>query len=420
MSDKGDSQEATAFDAIAAVSDEGFKRNSSGTRFKVWGGYTAPAVIVILAAWGAYIWSNKLPTLGDLPVAILLPETDKGLVWDNAKRQQAGFELAFKDNKVLGENKHYLEFNYKQLISDDPDQTIKETLDAIKNWYYKDGIRVFLITMSGAVDRIKPGFTAWSKETDPRDSPILVATVASAPDIADLEHGVLRHYIRSRDESDVLSTYIESLQPAPNVVGVFYVNDKYGETAKDIFNARLGTEVVDPVVVELADTEGAIAEKVKKFIREQNSDKSAVAVIVGYGEMIANTLLSLMDETELIEGVTKRFEGPILVVSTFTESTWRPNGLSDDFAKRIHTVGPGTNEDNSEYKGVVFQFAYMTLDRALQCKGERGAESFWDCWNSDLTTDKTNRGKKWADVEFTANGDSHVSLILLDHARWSD
>lgn len=418
--------DATAFDAIATISDEGIKR-SPITRIKFWGRYIVPSILIALAVWVAYEWSNKLPPLDDVPVAILIPLTESGNAMANAVRQKAGFELAISHNSNSGNSINYIEFDFDELNAkgENKDQRIKvETtriLDEIKRLYYREeGVRIFLATMSGAVARIKPEFIAWSQSLDPRDRPVLIATVASAPDIADHENGVFRHYIRSRDESDVLSTYIESLRPAPRVVGVFFVGDEYGDTANQLFRNRFGSKV-ESHLLGVVPAQDDVAAAVRRFNSRQDSNDSAVAVVVGYGDMIARTLISLRDETHDIDGVTGRYSGPILVVSTFTEKAWRPDSLVEDseFLRRIYTVAPNSSESISERRGVVFQFSYLTLDRALKCKDTRGIDEFWSCWSSELTP-TNSRARGWAEVEYTANGDSHVSLKLLDHTQWSD
>jgi len=439
-----DSQEATAFDAIATVSDAAIERDAAIKRAEAmerdalektkwhWRLFVLLIAIVVPAVWAAYFWSYSLPPLEKLPVAVLLPHTEEGKpAWDNAVRQKQGFDEAFEANSAaLGDvNKpHVIHFDFGIFAAGDDESKETEAirvLREIQSLYYADkGVRVFLITMSGAVKEIKPKFVAWAKDLDPRDRPTLIATVASAPGIADQKNGVLRHYIRSEDESDVLSTYIESLKPTPKVVGVFYVDDPYGEKAMESLSKRLDHDGFRPYKTAIVPKEGDVAAEVRKFIERQNSngeslDNSAVAVIVGYGEMIRRTLLSLRDVTAPSEERSTRFDGPILVVSTFTEKIWRPTSLSNDFAERIHTVGPGRVARDPDKIGVVFQFSYMTLDRVIRCRDERGPERFWNCWNSSETTKKIDESKRWADVEFTANGDSRVSLKLLNHEQWS-
>ena len=95
----------------------------------------------------------------------------------------------------------------------------------------------------------------------------------------------------------------------------------------------------------------------------------------------------------------------------------RKNGVlipgDESFQRRIRYVGPHTTkiEDNRTFRGVVFQFSFLTLDRTLKCKDKRGIDDFWNCFT---TTKPTSTGQYWADVEYTKDGDSHIALRLLE------
>jgi hypothetical protein len=440
-SGNGRTRKATATHAIAAVSKRGSEneRKKKQKTIKKWVASIALIVIVISAALGTYLLRTYQPKLADVPVAILLPRIDgESPAWDNAQRQKQGFDKALEDSKKrTGDPYIYFDFaalSYKgndAKKKEEKQEEIDRVIGRIKDRYEnKDGgSRVFIITMSGAVGAVREEFKAWAKTVPSRDRPVLIATVASAPDIAEQKNGVLRHYIQSKDEVAVMSTYIESLKPTPQFVGVFYVDDDYGDKAKDLFVERLK----DPFEVDTYKTainvskEDLVDSGLKQFMEDVepflmvSADKSVVAVIVGYGTMISSTLEALRDKAE--------FEGLILVVSTLTEKQWRPEFLNHDdqsydhvFANRIHTIGPTATETDDDRRGVVYQFSYMTLDRTLECTDELKsatedrAESFWDCWIDKETTLKLE--KNWAEVEITADGDSHVTLKMLDSDDW--
>ena len=401
-----DQIDASALDAIEAVAQEGLKRNRSGKRNFLQ--VVLLIIFFIIIVVGFVLWlipekdSMELQPLHDWPVAVLLPDRESSSVVENANRQWKGFELAFSDYQVAKSDQHIYEYDY-EVKGEAGDNTRIKIMEKLKGWH-KEGIRIFVITMSGATLLIKEDFKDWVMDLPANEKPVLVATVASAPKIVDLEHGIFRHYIRSKDESGVLATYIESINA--QAVGVFYVNDPYGIKAEKTLDARLSkNSVVYPDPVELGTGEMAdIHTRVKAFIDKQSDHDKAVAVIIGYGSMIKNTLAELDD----------KFAGDILVVSTFTEEAWRPelsqNGSS--LASRIRFVGPGTVDNDEDKRGVVFQFSYLTLARALTCRDERGVEAFWACWKGAPGNLK-ERGEDWAQVEFTADGDSHVSLQLL-------
>lgn len=446
MTENKKANQAYTLNAIDAVTRQGMRRY----RLILHGIWIS---IVIGISIFLYLPAKK----AKWPVAVLLPDMKGGAVSGNAARQWEGFKLAFVDHDVANTDRHVFHFTYP-LETGEPNETDdnpridhceaaddthnqqnddsenapqndeKDQIDCcevqnalssgdhrrsinekIKCWYAQ-GIRTFIITMSGATIKIKRDFSEWADTLPSNDRPVLVATVASAPELADRKNGVFRHYIRSKDESDIIATYIESLNPSPSSVGIFYVTDAYGRDAKNLLKNRLNLKKetwVNVYGVKLqSDTEKE--KQIGNLVKEFDVDNNKLAVIIGYGPMIKHTLNSLKGSNS--------FKGPILVVSTFTEEDWRPAKIEDDesFHKRIRFVGPSIDidEDNDVWRGVVFQFSYLTLDRALKCKGERGVENFWSCFtNAELSS----TGKHWAPhIEFTELGDSHISLRLLE------
>lgn len=442
MTENKKANQAYTLNAIEAVTRQGMRRYRL-----ILQGILIVIVIGLLIIW--YLPAEK----AKWPVAILLPDMEKeGAVQENAKRQWAGFELAFNDNDVAEDkHRHFFQFSYPlktkprkvddnstpedeskpkdddsledndKSKDDDKSENIdyckasndsvwedsrKAINDKIKCWY-DEGIRTFIITMSGATLKIKRDFSEWADTLPSNDRPVLLATVASAPELADRKSGVFRHYIRSKDESDMIATYIESINPSPSSIGIFYVIDAYGRDAKNLLKNRLNLKKETWVNVYGVSLKDALDTQINNLVKEFETNNNKVAVIIGYGPMIKYTLNSI--------NKLSSFKGPILVVSTFTEEGWRPDKIEDkSFHNRIRFVGPSIDidEDNAAWRGVVFQFSYLTLDRALKCKGERGVENFWSCFtNAELSS----TGKHWAPhIEFTELGDSHISLRLLE------
>lgn len=404
MAELKEGQDASALDAIEALALEGSNRRQLGKRAAMALGI---CLLVVLAAALAYYQLTRLPPLADFPVAVMLPQRDGGPVSDNAERQWQGFDLAYKDHKLYEDNERNV--YYFDYTKDGP-KDVPAMIDRIKSWY-RDGVRIFIITMSGAASRIKQEFIDWAETLPVADRPVLVATVASAPGIAAREYGVFRHYIRSRDESDMLLTYIE-LQNPPEVF-VIYVDDSYGQQAMQILKQRLLIADNDFLIpMKLVPEQKDYAEAVENIMSITTGGADSVVVVIGYGPMIRDMLLTLRDK----KTDSGRFRGEILVVSTFTEKAWRPELASDpSFASRIHTVGPGPQDPQKEKRGVVFQFSYLTLDRALQCQHTRGVDAFTRCW---VAATPSATGRDWAVVELTADGDSHVALRLLGQEQW--
>jgi hypothetical protein len=327
---------------------------------------------------------------------VLLPKPGDGSVGKNAERQWQGFSKAFEDNTVDKNDWKTHRFAYPT-----KGKELEDIETKIEEWY-EDGVRIFIITMSGAVISVKEKFKSFAAKQDEGDRPILVATVASAPKLVSPDDGVFRHYVRSRDEADVLATFIETLENP--FLGVFFVDDDYGDGAVETLDERLDDFFARGI--RLQSQEEDIEKSVVEFLSQANNAhprSESVAVIVGYGPMINSIIMELQRNA---------FEGQILAVSTFTEAAWRPASLDQSLKERIHTVGTWPVAKTLHDRGVVYQFSYLTLDRALNCRDHRGVEALWQCFR-DAEPNKT-----WATVEFTDEGDSHVSLRLLDHNEW--
>ena len=429
-----DSNRDAAPEAIEAVALAGLSRS----RLQVWTmvRIALPAILgvctlVFGALWytnsaevarlkGRYEPERKLVALKtDWPVAVLLPidagradtPTDKidaylnglsaadsikaGAIVANAKRLWQGFSDAFNARQVKPVDQHHYYFAYPF-----KDDTTDKIMAQFETWYETVGVRTFVITISGAVVRIKEKFATWARTKPANDQPVMVATVASAPNIADRENGIYRYYIRSTEESTVLANYIKSLNTTE--VGVFFVDDEYGRRAKDILLSLLGDgTVIRPFLIGISDEEASIRTSVPAFIGRLTSGANAVAVIIGYGSM-----MKAMVENLEQPATGAAFRGKILSASTFTEESWRPS--LDGVIDRIRTVGPGALDLNRSKRGVVYQFSYLTLMRALNCRNARGREALWECWSgpSEVETD-------WARVEFTTDGDSVVTSLRL-------
>ena len=329
-----------------------------------------------------------------------------------------------------------------------------EIYKVLKKWY-KGGKRTFVVTMSGAALGIKDDFKEWAADQRKTDQPVLVATIASAPGIAELDNGIFRHYIRSQDESDVFATFIESLPPlsgsGDRPVFVLYVDDKYGDAANEDIEERFSeTEGIKTIPVAIPVSKqpfrrdntdpcanGPTVACIEQITEEnvfsrlslnRGRDKEdAVVIIIGYGAIIKR----LLDALHGGFWESPKFKAKILVVSTFTEEDWRPKPIIlDQIGSQLFTVAPKSPKENRSpfTRGVVFQWSYLTLDRALreECKNARQPEEFWRCW-SDTENDADHLGMKspdvhdadWADVEFTSDGDSRIKLRLLRCEQWN-
>ena len=410
MTEEKETHEIYALKAIEAVTRQGLK-----PYLLRWVGIFVVFIVGLSMIW--YMLAKK----NEWPVAVLHPHIKKGVedVKRNAVRQRAGFEKAIKAhhatsavvidfdkvnnpnseevtdvNNLTAKDVYFLEYTFPLEKENDKNTT----LEAIEK-LYKQGVRTFIMTMSGPVTNIKDEFDSWAKEKPENERPVLVATVASAPKIANKEMGIFRYYVRSEEESAVLSMHIEYSDATK--IYVFYVDDTYGQNASK--NLKASLDKLDPVLIPITPPHDR--EQIKKKIKEKilenySGGEGEVAVIIGYGKMIANTLIELSDTGEPcveINGETyletyketykdtngetkdrtcKERRREMLVVSTFTEEGWRPafnqegdcdednkekcnsNGRIDDnnFVSRIHAIGLGPPDPQEVNRGVVFQF----------------------------------------------------------------
>jgi len=422
MPESRKAEDGSDLDAIEDIVREGIRRGETGARRFF--GLGVGSLIAILAVLAYFFWPA---TRIDPAVAVFLPTmTEDAVAGDNALRQWQGFDKGFDEARVAPANRHVHHFDYKPRRADQPEM-VDGLIDKMQSFYANNDVRTFIITMSGAALPIKERFIEWRNTLPKRERPVLVATVASATGIVDRENGIFRHYIRSRDEAGVIATYVESHSATD--VFLFYVNDSYGAKAKDVLRKRLGSKLNDPTPANAAlskKDQQDIDEQVATIIG-QYSGSNAVVVIVGYGAMI-RTIIETLRDTELKLGSRElRFDGTILVASTFTEEKWRPRHLNTvglftadklPFDQRVLAVGPTHIVDNEEDRGVVYQFSYLTLVRALHCQDQLGIERFWQCWTSDDAPSKGVNDQDWVDVEFTADGDSRVGLRVLRNGDW--
>lgn len=363
-----------------------------------------------------------------------------------------------KNMADLNQHVHRFPYPFEKPAGDQPCDKPKEEqisdyckiFDQLDEWY-DAGKRIFVVTMSGAALEIRDDFKLWAEGKPQTDQPVLVATVASAPGIANLEDGVFRHYIRSQDESDVFATFVESLPPlsgsGDRPVFVLYVDDKYGIAANRNIKKRLGEAGIKtqgshiPVKRALSDektgdhcdngpTKECIELKTEQSVfldsapNGDRKNRDAIVIIVGYGTIIERLLNALRGEL----WQHPRYEGEVIVVSTFTEEAWRPQWLdSDEMRTQVNTVAPKSPKANDlpYTRGVVFQWSYLTLDRALALRNVKGCENvrehdeFWHCWANYGEHRGVEDKDIWAEVEFTESGDSRVKLRLLKCNQWN-
>lgn len=370
---------------------------------------TAVALIVNFAQY----FSHSLQPVAPM-ICVFLPNykfATGGAFYQDGVVQQAGFDKAVFDSKSLV-NCLKVDFQYMEL-HDTPDVLINR----MKKLYTEAGATYFVMTMSSKVCDLRERFMKWHDECvyNGKKEPILIATVVSAPEIADAYRGILRWYIRSEEESDVLAKY---MRWKLNVLhaGIFYItqtpglsDDNYGYRGMQVFRTRfnsLGGQSVDMY----STTAGTAKQNVTLFLSKIKTnwvkDMNSVGVfVIGYGEMVRDVLNEL---------ISQGFAGPIVCTSTLTEPEWQPQKTNAD--SHIFTVLPRLLEPQDELqkndRNVVFFFAKETLFHVLKLTAsDPNPQTFVARWRG-----KTDMNK--LDQESLANGDILVHLNIANYEMW--
>ncbi|WP_116367565.1 hypothetical protein [Parahaliea mediterranea] len=428
-------QEASAADALQVVSDAGLKRLGLHDRIATilriprWLLFSLEAIVLVSAC--AYLWLDAQPLpVADSPVAVLLPSEKALSVRGNMERQREGFLKAWEENRIEPRLRYYqfpLHSGTQETVtplppdpgSAPPLEDVNQLMLQLQAWY-DEGVRVFIVTMSGSALKIRDRFKQWTQAMPDDEKPILIATVASAPDIADAKHGIFRHYIRSEDESWIFSRYIDQRAAEQDFeVILIQIQDTYGDHARRTLiknGLALKSTIVIPTTMARADYAAAIRldfsadDAIQKFV-----------VVVGYGEMIETTLEVLRHMEEQFDAQQgARLIQEVLVVSTFTEPLWQPTRslFSRSLYKRVRTLGPVMGDRERRGIGVVYQFSLLTLDKAIYCARQQdgewhGLQPFGACWEKpDSFASRAARDLSPI-IELLANGDTHIPLQVL-------
>ena len=344
-------------------------------------------------------------------IAFLFPNPDmSGAPYQDGRVQRDGFRAGiqmFKDDFRGGRIEEPLlrvytfEHTYGELSLGD------RLLDQMKSLYENEMVRVFVLTMSSAIEAVKSGFITWRRKikSENENVPILIATVASAPQLADLENGIYRIYIRSTEESAAIADYFHTI--GIDECSVIYItrtvnaaDEAYGRGARDEFMDRFelyGGQCNSYGVLP----DGSNAESVVSELLSLNENMSNHGVyVVGYGNMFLNTLNQLL---------AKNYPGPIGCVSTLTVPEWRPDNISENL--NIVTVVPVMEKGihlSKREQNVIFYFCKIVAYMALQAlyspgAGDDYASKFWPSAPSQYW---------YFDMARTIEGDSVVRLRI--------
>lgn len=324
---------------------------------------------------------------------------------DDGRVQREGFTVAVSNmqkqypNALLPIRKS---FRFRE--SNDTRPLSERLMEMMKTLYEEEDARVFVLTMSGAVESISPLFKDWrtNLKKNNKPLPLLVATVASAPALADRSHGLFRYYIRSQEESALLAEL--AWARGAKRAAVFYItrtaggdDDTYGRGGRDEFVTRFeGHGGAADTFAVIADGSNAKT-LTSRVVGVHEADKYDAVFVVGYGEMFK------MSVAELIE---QGFPGTIYCVSTLTVSRWQPLATSMD--SRIITVAPvwrGPVKPPMIDYNVVRLFPKLLTERLVEAQVRSKTylefqDTFWsrETFESDYS------------IMLTVDGDSIVEL----------
>jgi len=362
-----------------------------------------------------YNYFKKAPPR-DPTIEVFLPNPTReseGAFYQDGAVQKRGFDTAMMAAEDWP-NKLNVDFQPMSL-----EESPEMLLQRMKNLYETNGATFFVMTMSTKVGGILRHFESWHNECvrERRREPVLIATAASAPNLADAANGVLRWYVRSEEESSTLAEYLR-WKLSVTRAAVFYItrnpnlaNDDYGTRGMEVFRDRFSSlgGVCDEqfrFYVTAATAKTAVGSFLARYKGNNHQDTEDRGVfIVGYGDMVRVTIDELL---------AQGFKGPIVCASTLTELNCQPKDTSAD--NRIFTVLPRTSASQAQLQGddknVVFFFAKKVLLRVLELTAkDRNSGTFIERW-------KSFSGETQLDQECLANGDIIVRLDVVVAEQW--
>lgn len=294
----------------------------------------------------------------------------------------------------------------------------EQLIERMKRLYEKQDALYFVMTMSSVVTKVRPGFLRWRKQciNDEKPPPVLIATVTSAPDVADASNGIFRWYIRSGEESESLANYL-LWRTVVDHVGVFFIEHNDGQQDSPYGLSAMKTFIKHfdgrgKQAIAYSATAATAKYKVRQWVldlsRQWGTNLRTGAFVVGYGKMLKNVVAEIL-ETGL--------DVQIACTSTLTGKDWQPDDRARD--DRIVTVLPALMDRSAMLSGenqdVVLLFSKLTLLRVLHLTAG-GIGRFTERWTSG------ERAELWTgeqlDQEHLANGDVLVRLTIADSGRW--
>lgn len=323
-------------------------------------------VVAMLAVLSCVIWFVVRKSR-DGPIQVFLPKSvcqqyQSDFYQDGAVQKRGFHQAEAEAISVPGALK--VEYNDMH-ESEEPGDLLRKIKDL-----YEQGSRYFVLTMSSKAEGILPAFKEWRSSYTykwgnttfwtARHAPVLIITVASAPKLADAKNGVVRWYVRSEEESLLLANYLDHKEFHTAAAFGITPNDgnpdsTYSRDAISLFAGEFSGRLPQDKLYYA--TANSAKNHVEKFLDENNNGVGIGVFVVGYGEMVRNTVAEL-----LIRG----YGGCIVCASTLTDPHWRPDqNLIKNSKARVVTVVPKLKQPNAhligENRNVVFFFAKKAL-----------------------------------------------------------
>ena len=376
-------------------------------------------ILLVVVAMGGGIWYAARAKPQPASIVVFAPDWRKaadGSFYQDGVVQKRGFDKAELECEGVPNR---LRVEYAPMNESDSAEVL---LQEMKQFHARGAV-FFVMTMSTKIESVRNGFIQWRSECSREGTrlPVLVTTVASAPNLADAANGIVRWYVRSEEESELVAEYLRWKKGIEHVC-IFYItrtpgqsDNGYGRCGMEVFRDRFGAlkprELHEPLDIEghgvTADT---AATEVTTFVRQYRSNgnqktRSVAVFVVGYGNMVSATVNAL---------ISQEFDGPIVCTSTLTEPEWQPIDQSAD--NRIFTVLPRAQTSRQALEGndrnVVFFFSKETLRRVLEwTAADPNPDSFLNRWVH-------GKDSKRLSEEYLANGDIVVRLDIVDAERW--
>jgi ABC-type branched-subunit amino acid transport system substrate-binding protein len=262
--------------------------------------------------------------------------------------------------------------------------------------------------------RVRDRFVEWHNHcvSNGERIPILIVTVASAPDLtvaSALPHpsvGIIRWYVRSQEESQLIALYLRWKHDVQQAA-VFWEHDWYGAHGKDEFRDRfISPSLAGRCLGDFPVTADNAKSKVTEFLRKLAAHPESTGVlVVGYGNTLSKTVAEL---------IAQKFSGLIACTSTLTGPEWQP--ISKDADRRIATVLPRLKNPQNVLAGqdrdVVYFFAKSTLYRVIKLTAEdSNTETFLERWRKGAHTSHLIE-------EYLADGDTIIQLDVVDRPEY--